>query len=216
MRMDIQRFISLYWVVMVSACASTPPTIGQSAAPREEPGNQKETSVEPETTSEREQEPSEDEEVVQEGDTMTTTVLAPGGLRVRAQEYARHHHGGPPARVGHVRLKIDNGPYYHMLRLALLELLRYHCTDEARQEPTVIELEPVEFWLSRRDEEPTQSSAELSVEAQATEWEWMITFPMVEVYQGCDFFEYRVLLSVNGELREVIVPLDVGRVEPRR
>jgi hypothetical protein len=136
-------------------------------------------------------------------------------LTFSGQEYARHAHGGPPARVGHVRVRIENGADPHRLALQDLTLIRFHCRDEAWERPDEKVLDPVEFWLSSGDDSH-QVSAEIDIEPDAEDLVWMITFAAEEVYQTCNSFHYRLDLTVDGEPQQLIVPLRVSRFEPLR
>jgi hypothetical protein len=123
-----------------------------------------------------------------------------------------HLHGGPPAPVGSIELRLEASSPHSVSGQGLV-LLHAHCREPEGSWPDRKALSIVETWWTADGQQPQKLVAPLALAAGAR-GALHFTFAREELYQSCDLWAVDVALLVDGEPRTVRVPLPVTRIEP--
>jgi len=139
-----------------------------------------------------------------------TTATSAGGLTIGGRATTVYHqHGGPPARLGGARFRVDNSAETPAtLRVTRVEILHDRSCDAP---PTTVIAEPVPAGLYAEALEMRQSASELVV-APGASLAVDVGFAVVEAAQvSCDAYAARVTVDVDGEPLTATAALKVVR-----
>jgi hypothetical protein len=147
--------------------------------------------------------------------TPTSATSASGELTIEALvNQARHLHGGPPANLGHARVRVTHtGAEPVPLALSRVEYLTGRSCEEPPSEVHA-ELRPSGLFAG---ELGMTESVEVLPLPPGAALELHVGFTRVEAYYNfCERFAFRLTFDAGGEALVVVAETDVTRVEPRR
>lgn len=125
----------------------------------------------------------------------------------------RHLHGGPPASVGSVEIRVEAHEARTLLARQLV-LLHANAFEPEDRWPDQKPLSLVETWWVAEDDGKKLAGA-LTLQPGDTGI-LRLTFPAEQLYQSFDRWAVDVTLSIDGTEETIRVPLRVMRVTPRR
>jgi hypothetical protein len=135
----------------------------------------------------------------------------PGIDLVESDNHAIHTHGGPPATLAAVTVRLavrDRRP--HKVALAKLQLLEGHCNDTAWTQRTTLGIGTHEIYGVGT---PSRGSVTLPGDPDTYTVKVAIDNPP-DVYNACDRFAFAITVEVDGVPADVVIPLHVEREEP--
>lgn len=145
-------------------------------------------------------------------DDSTPEEVTLAGVTVKdGGNYEIHTHGGVPANVGAVYLKIEGDDESHLVMVKKIILLDRHCREDEWGKGTP--LEPVELHFEPDSGDRVESKDASPVEISGS-GRLYATFAAQQVYNACDAFAFAVTLEIDGETGKLEVPLEVIREEP--
>jgi hypothetical protein len=150
------------------------------------------------------------------GSASTTASSADGEVAIQGLDgYARHTHGGAPARLGWARFRVENrGRKPRAIRAEAVDYLHGHSCEVA---PAEVRASPKPTGLLAEDGVQKESAPSITL-APGAALEIIVGFaPAVDAYYVfCDRFAFRVRFGVDGAPLAVVAETHVARVEPPR
>ena len=138
----------------------------------------------------------------------------PGLDIVESRNHAIHTHGGPPANIDHMTIRVRLHHGTHVVKVTKLELLSGHCNSSTWSDRDP--LQPTHYALHDWDHNKpvATGTTDLTLAVRPDLYAIHVHFATQQAYNACDRFGYAVTLLVDRTPVQLELPLTVEREEP--